>query len=181
MPRAGAERWDAESGKRQDVFYQTDGEHTVVRLALGPWDAAYVVFDPSGPQQPLATSEQPISMILSLLRSRRRGRVVQARTLIRNEPAFVELRDGGKVYRGEYQPAPSGSAARSAATGWWTVEAPTIPQPYAQVRDDPFDRGMKERWFGESSSSLEWQRLWLSPMNCSIRQWNLLGPFPNPG
>ena len=68
-------------------------------------------------------------------------------------------------------------------TGDWMVSvgSPTIPQPYAQVRDDPFDRGMKERWFGRQISGLEWQRLWLSPMNWSIRQWNLLGPFPNPG
>ena len=34
------ERWDAQSGKRQGIFYQTEGEHTVVRLALGGWDAS---------------------------------------------------------------------------------------------------------------------------------------------
>ena len=83
------------------------------------------------------------------------------------------------MYRGEYHPAP---LAPLELTGDWmvNVEPAVIPQPYAQVRDDPFDRGMKERWFGQSNSSLEWQRLWLAPINWSIRQWNLLGPFPNP-
>ncbi len=172
------ERWDAQSGKRQGVFYQTDGEHTVVRLALGPWDAAYLVFDPSGPEQSLQLSTTNVDDFV--LQPTPAGVAVQARTLIRKEPAFVELREGGQVYRGEYHPTP---LAPLELTGNWTVSvgSPTIPQPYAQVRDDPFDRGMKERWFGREDSGPEWQRLWLSPMNWSIRQWNLLGPFPNPG
>lgn len=109
-----------------------------------------------------------------------RGVAVQARALIRKEAAYVELREGGQVFRGEYIPAPLGPLE---ITGVWRVSvgSAAIPQSYAQVRDDLFDRGMKERWFSPEVSGLDWQRLWLSPTNWSIRQWNLLGPFPNPG
>ena len=42
------EKWEAPTGKRSPLFYETQGNKTLVRLALGPWDAAYVVFDPTG-------------------------------------------------------------------------------------------------------------------------------------
>jgi hypothetical protein len=45
------ERWNAHTAERTPLFYQSLGEKTVVRLSLGPWDAAYIVFDSTGPDQ----------------------------------------------------------------------------------------------------------------------------------
>jgi hypothetical protein len=173
-----AERWDAVSGQRSPVFYQTEPQSTLVRLALGPWDAAYIVFDHAGPHQVMkleATNVDEFHVEPSA-----DGKVtVHARTLLGKEGAFVELSEGGHRYRGEYHPAP---AAPLEIMGEWkvTVEAPSIPVPYAHVLDDPLDQGLGARWFEPNSTPRPWAQLWLSPMNCSIREWNVLGPFPNP-
>jgi hypothetical protein len=173
-----AERWDAHTGKRMPVFYQTQGSQTLVRLALAAWDAAYIVFDPSGPVQALELKAANLDEF-DVKASGAGELLVRGRALVDSKPVFIELKDGGKAYRGEYRPA---SIAPLELTGDWkvTVEGPAISLPYAQVRDDPQDRGMRERWFTEVAARPHWDQLWLSPMNCSLRQWNLLGPFPNP-
>ncbi len=173
-----AERWDAVTGKRLPVFYQTAGKHSLVRISLEAWDAAYVLFDPAGPAQPLELKSTNLDDF-HILRAEPDHATVQARDLVSVEPAFIELTQDGKVLRGEYKPA---AVAPLEITGAWevTVGASTIPLPYAQVRDDPNDLGVRERWF-EDKPHEAWAKLWLSPMNCSIREWNFIGPFPNPG
>jgi len=172
------ERWDAATGKREPVFYQTVGSHTLVRLTVHPWDAVYVLFDPSGPAQPLGLKTTNLDELV-VERANSNEALVRGRALVGKEAVFVELKEGERVYRGSYRPP---SIAPLELTGEWTVtvDSPTIQLPYADVRDDPQDQGLRDRWFAEQSPSTQWNRLWLSPMNCSIRQWNLIGPFPNP-
>ncbi|MGD0112578.1 MAG: glycosyl hydrolase [Armatimonadota bacterium] len=173
------ERWDGPTGKRMPVFYQTEGAQTVVRVAFGPWDAAYIVFDPSGSAQPLALQATNLDEF-AIERASAGEVVVRGRSVVGKGPAFVELGGNGKTWRGDYR-APSMASVE--ITGDWTVtvESPAISLPYADVRDDPDDRGQRERWYAEEPGTREWSRLWLSPLNCSIRKWNLIGPFPNPG
>lgn len=173
------ERWDAATGKRAPVFYQTTGSRSLVRLTLQPWDATYVVFDPSGPPQTLELKGTNLDELV-VERADSNEALVHGRALVGKDTAFVELRDGERVYRGDYRPPP---IAPLELTGEWTVtvDSPTVDLPYADVRDDPQDHGLRERWFAEESHSTQWNHLWLSPMNCSIRQWNLIGPFSNPG
>ncbi len=173
-----AERWDAATGKRLPVFYQTSGKHSLVRLSLEAWDAAYIVFDPAGPAQPLELKATNLDDV-HILETRSDQLLVQGRRVVSAEPAFIELSQGGKVYRGEYKPAP---AVPLEITGAWEVSVgePAISLPYTQVRDDPEDLGVRGRWFAARPEE-SWAQLWLSPMNCSIREWNFVGPFPNPG
>jgi hypothetical protein len=46
--------------------------------------------------------------------------------------------------------------------------------------DDPLDQGLGEHWFEPNTTHRPWEQVWLSPMNCALREWNVLGPFPNP-
>jgi hypothetical protein len=172
------ERWDAVTGQRSPVFYQTQTPRTLVRLSLGPWDAAYVVFDPSGPAQAMELKATNLDEFHIERTSADEVRV-HGKALSGKDPAFVELSDGHQRYRGEYRPAP---AAPLEIAGDWrvTVEAPAIPIPYAQVMDDPLDRGLGEHWFEPNTTHRPWEQVWLSPMNCALREWNVLGPFPNP-
>jgi len=172
------ERWDAVTGKREAIFYQTSGSGTLVRLRLDPWDASYIVFDQQGPAQPLELKATNLQEFY-IERQAAREVIVHGRALIGEEPAFVELHEGGQVYRGAYQPGP---VAPIELVGEWrvTVDAPTITLPYAEVMDDPRDNGLRDRWFEGDSAHRHWNRLWLSPMNWSLRSWNVVGPFPNP-
>jgi hypothetical protein len=178
--RAGGrpERWDAVSGKREPVFYQTHGSSTLVRLTLSPWDASYIVFDSEGPAQLLELNATNLDEFY-VARSTAGEAIVHGRGVTGNEPAFVELRDGDKVYRGAYQPA---AVSPLELAGEWTVtvDAPTVLLPYAEVKDDPRDDGLRERWFERDLAGTRWSRLWLSPMNWALRKWNVIGPFPNP-
>ena len=173
------EKWDAPTGQRTPLFYETQGEKTVVRLSLGPWDASYVVFEPSGLSQPLALSSTNLDEF-HVLHADKSKVTVHGRGVVRGEPLFLELQEGGSRYRGEYHP---GKAAPLEIKGDWnlTVESSQIPLPYAQVREDPADRGVRERWYARTEDKASWNPLWLSPLMRSIRQWNVMGPFPNPG
>ncbi|HZO99961.1 MAG TPA: glycosyl hydrolase [Terriglobia bacterium] len=172
------ERWDAVTGKYEPVYYQTAESHTLVRVSLHPWDATYIVFDPEGPAQDVQLNSMNLDEVI--IESASPAEItVRGRKLAGEKAAFVELKQGEKTYRGNYQP---GSIAPLEISGEWTVtvDSPTITLPYADVKDDPEDRGLRERWFEKESPIMAWDRLWLSPMNCSIRKWNLIGPFPNP-
>jgi glycosyl hydrolase family 106( putative alpha-L-rhamnosidase)/glycosyl hydrolase family 2 len=172
------ERWDAVTGKRDHVYYQSAGPRTLVRLTLHPWDATYIVFDPEGPAQSLELNATNLDELV-IEPAKSTEVTIRGRALIGKESVFVELKEGKKVYRGSYRPA---SVAPLELTGLWTttVESPTIQLPYAYVKDDPQDRGLRERWFAEDSHIKPWDRLWLSPMNCTLRKWNVIGSFPNP-
>lgn len=172
------ERWDAVTGKREAVFYQSSDAGTLVRMTLGPWDACYIVFDPAGSPQLLELQATNLDEFY-LQRSSASEAIVWGRALTTKGPAFVALRDGDKVFRGTYQPA---AAAPLELTGDWavTIDAPAVSLPYAEAQDDPHDAGLRQRWYEANSDGKRWNRLWLSPMNCSLRKWNVIGPFPNP-
>ncbi len=172
------EKWEAPTGKRSPLFYETQGDKTVVRLALGPWDAAYVVFDPAGPAQPLALAATDLEEF-HVLRADEKQVVVHGRSVPGDKTGSVELQKGQTRYRGEYQ---SKSAAPLEISGEWnvTVEASSIDSPYAQVREDPTGRGLKERWYAKTGDKASWNSLWLAPQMRSIRKWNVIGLFPNP-
>jgi hypothetical protein len=172
------EKWEAPTGKRSPLFYETQGEKTLVRLALGPWDAAYVVFDPTGADQPLALAATNLEEF-DVLRADEKQVVVHGRGVPGDKTGYVELQKGQTRYRGEYH-AKSGPALEI-SSGWnVTVEAPSIDAPYAQVREDPTGRGLKERWYANAGTGVDWNPLWLSPQMRSIQKWNAIGLFPNP-
>jgi hypothetical protein len=90
--RGRPERWDAVSGKREPVFYQTHGSSTLVRLTLGPWDASYIVFDSEGPAQLLELKATNLNEFY-VARSTPGEVIVRGRGVTGKERAFVELRD----------------------------------------------------------------------------------------
>ena len=172
------EKWDAPTGKRSPLFYETEGNKTLVRLALGPWDAAYVVFDAAGAEQTLALVETNLEEF-HVVRADPMQVVVHGRSVPGDETGYVELNKGDSWYRGELK---AKIAAPLDISNEWTVtvEAPTIDLPYAQVREDPAGRGLKERWYAKTDDRASRNRLWLSPQMRSIRKWNVIGMFPNP-
>jgi hypothetical protein len=149
-----------------------------MRLALGPWDAAYVVFDSTGAEQSLALAETNLEEF-QVLRADEKQLVVHGRGVPGDKTGYVELQKDTGRYRGEYH---SKSAAPLEISSAWnvTVEAPTIDLQYAQVREDPAGRGLQERWYAKTGDRASWNRLWLSPQMRSIRKWNVIGLFPNP-
>ena len=87
------EKWEAPTGKRSPLFYETQGNKTLVRLALGPWDAAYVVFDPTGPAQPVALAATNLEEF-EVLHADDKQVVVHGRGVPGGKTGFVEFQRG---------------------------------------------------------------------------------------
>ena len=172
------EKWEAPPGKRSPLFYETQGDKTLVRLALGPWDAAYVVFDPTGADQPLALATTNLEEF-HVLRADEKQVVVHGRGVPGDKTGYVELQKGKSRYRGEYH---SKSAPPLEISSEWnvTVEAPSIDLPYAQVREDPTGRGLKERWYAKTGDKASWNPLWLAPADALDPEVECDWPVPEP-
>ncbi|MCL5006252.1 MAG: hypothetical protein M1404_06925 [Acidobacteria bacterium] len=172
------ERWNAHTAERTPLFYQSLGDRTAVRMSLGPWDAAYVVFDAAGPEQTLALRSTNFDEIF-ITNAQNNEVTVRGRGVVTDHHSLVAvLGKAGQEFKGLYNPP---DLKPLEVTGNWsvTVEGSSIALPYALVADDPQAVGMRERWYGQKQDHLQWNTLWLSPMNHSIREWNVIGPFPN--
>lgn len=172
------ERWDAHTAQRSPLFYENRASRTRVRLSLGAWDACYVVFDPSGPRQDLALQSTNLDD-LYIVQAGPAEVTVRGRSLANGKPLIVSLAGTQQKFRGTYQPP---AAKPLEITGDWTatIDGGSIPAPYALALDDPRDRGLGAKWYRANKGRLNWKPLWLAPLNYGIRDWNIIGPFPNP-
>jgi alpha-L-rhamnosidase len=173
------ERWDAHTGLRAPLFYESVKQGTLIRIKLDPWDAAYVTFDAQGPSQHFAVESTNLDDF-HILDETAIGVTVSARSLIPNQAAAsIVLVKDGKKYKGQYAPQ---RATPKEIVGDWTVtiEAPEISFPYVHTLEDPENVGVASAWYTRSQDELPWQGYWLSPMTNSLSTWNVIGPFPNP-
>ena len=171
------ERWDAETGLRAPVFYQSTTSGTRIRLKLEAWDAVYIVFDPKG----LSQSLELVSTNLDdfhVLDAGPGNVTVHVTSAVPSSGGMVELVGDGKHFHGSVPP----TAPAQVIEGDWqvTVGAQTIAAPYALVADDPDNIGSKNAWYAATKDELNWQEHWLSPMRYALQAWNVIGPFPNP-
>jgi hypothetical protein len=172
------EKWDALSGKRSPLFYVNRPQGTEVRLDFAPWDAYYVVFNPLEGQgqkaELVSTNAESLEVVA------RQPDAIQARV---SAPATqpdleVTMRADGQIYR-----------ARSAMTrlnpislsGNWQFrpELERVEVPYVKVKDAPEGEGEKLGWSSPTFDANAWPSLWLSEAENTVRNWNVIGPFPN--
>jgi hypothetical protein len=172
------EKWDALTGQRSPLFYVNRSDGTEVRLEFGPWDAYYVVFNPlSGPGQPaelVSTNAESLSIASPA------GQALEVRV---SAPATqndvqVTLRAGGKIFAARapiipLQPLP--------LTGTWKFrpEPARVAVPYVRVRDGKAGEGEAQGWSHSDFDDAAWPSLWLSEAENTVRDWNVIGPFPN--
>ena len=54
-----------------------------------------------------------------------------------------------------------------------------VAVPYAQVKDDPANEGERLGFAQPNFDDSTWSSFWLSEAQNTIRNWNVIGPFPN--
>jgi len=172
------EKWDALSGKRSPLFYVNRAEGTEVRLDFGPWDAYFVVFNPlEGPGQKaelVSTNAESLAVV-----SRQADAIqVRASAPCTQRDLEVTMRADGKTYRArspivELKPIP--------LSGNWDFrpEPERVGVPYVKVKDAKEGEGEKLGWSGAHLDDAAWPSLWLSEEENTVRNWNVIGPFPN--
>ncbi|ADV83033.1 glycosyl hydrolase [Terriglobus saanensis] len=172
------ERWDAETGLRVPLFYESTPDGTIIRLKLDAWDAAYIVFDLAGASQTLRLETTNLDDF-HIVKEDSSGVTVRVTSLLPATGGRLALTKDEKRYHGSL---PSPSTAFQAIEGSWevTVGAPVIEAPYALSVEDPNNLGSDAAWYAKTRVELDWRELWLSPMRYSLQSWNVIGPFPNP-
>ena len=172
------EKWDALTGQSSSVFYVNRASGTEVLLNFDPWDAYYVVFQPlhGSPQQAELISTnaeklQPVSQVHDSL-------VVSATAPAEQQSIDISLRANGKTLRARTA-LPSVKPVTLDGPWDFRPEPDQVAVPYAHVKDAPEGEGDRlgfgQRGFDDSS----WPSLWLNEAQNTVRNWNIIGPFPN--
>jgi hypothetical protein len=172
------EKWDALTGALSPLFHVNRTDGTEVRLAFGPWDAYYVVF------QPLGTARQEAELVSTNAESLQViSRDPQAIRVRLSAPATLDkvqvaLRAAGQTYQAQTL---TGALKPISLGGDWSFrpQPEKISVPYARVMDSAKDRGAELGWNRADFDDTEWPSLWLSEAQNTVRNWNVIGPFPN--
>ena len=149
-----------------------------MRLDFAPWDAYYVVFNPlEGPGQQaelVSTNAESLAVV-----SRRPDAIeVRASAPATQHDLDVTMRADGRTYKAR---APISELKPIALGGDWDFrpEPARVGVPYAKVQDAEEGEGEKLGWAHAEFDDAQWPSLWLSEAENTIRNWNVIGPFPN--
>ena len=172
------EKWDALSGKRSPLFYVNRAEGTEVRLDFGPWDAYFVVFNPlEGPGQKaelVSTNAESLAVV-----SRQADAIqVRASAPCTQRDLEVTMRADGRTYRAH---SPIAELKPIPLSGNWDFrpEPERVGVPYVKVKDAKEGEGEKLGWSRAHFDDAAWPSLWLSEAENTVRNWDVIGPFPN--
>ena len=172
------ELWDPMDGnKKKAVYWKQDGR-TIVPLKLAAWDGVYVVFG--------AEDRAPQTIVtgtnLKDLQLEEEAGGVEAKGWLpaSEKQAWLEGSWKGKSFRGVKENRQPVERQVLASHGWeFRIEGRSVHVPYAQtmVVGENEGRGMG---FGETEyNDRAWETVWISREGRTIRDWNLIGPFPN--
>jgi hypothetical protein len=172
------EKWDALSGEHSPLWYTNTPEGTEVSVSFGPWDAGYVVFrsEKTPPQDLRLVSSNAEKLDLV---SREPGTVkVHTVTPATTDRIEINLGAGKEAYRGAV--AAGGLAPIALSDEWqFRPEPDRVAVPYARVKDAATEDGAAADWVRPDFDDTAWPELWLSEAQNTLRNWNVIGPFPN--
>jgi hypothetical protein len=172
------EKWDALTGKYSALFYVSRPNGTEVWLDFDAWDAYFVVFRTlqGSPQQTNLLSTNAHN--LKLISHDANSIVVTASAPAGQGSIEIAMRSDGRTFRAH---SPFTSSEPIPLTGAWEFrpEPAQVPVPYAQVKDASVNEGESLGFAQTDFDDTAWSPLWLSEAQNTIRNWNLIGPFPN--
>jgi hypothetical protein len=175
------EKWDAADASRTPLNYYSGSDGTQLHLHFEPWEAYYVVFpeQASSARSGWNVEKTNLETVTSVAA---RGGTVQVRgtaALAGNAPLFAEVKDSsGALFRGSVKP-PELKPIELAGDWSFTPTRTPVAAPYGMTRIDYNNTGERDGWHKKEYSDVTWTRTWLSRERFTIRQWSLLGPFPN--
>jgi len=172
------EKWDARTGTQEPLFYTNGPTGTDVRLNLEPWDAFYVVFHP--------LTGTPQGMVLEATNAEKLDGISNKGTAIgvhvsgpaSTSETYVELRKDAEIYKGKIS---GGTAESIDLSGAWQFRPKLdhVSVPYAKVSLASYKTGIAAGWADPGFDDSDWPEMWLNQEQTTIRQWEVIGPFPN--
>jgi hypothetical protein len=172
------ELWDPTDGNRKKAVYWKQDGRTIVPLKLNAWDGVYVVLgvEDRAPQTIMTGTN------LEDLQLEEKTDGVEAKGWLpaSEKQGWVEGSWKGKGFRAvKENPRPAKRQVLS-AEGWeFQVAGGGVQAQYAQTMVVGEGEG-REMGFAEVGyNDRAWDTAWLSREGRTIREWNLIGPFPN--
>jgi len=171
------EKWDALTGEKSPLWGTDSYGGTEVRLTFGPWDGYFVVFEPgTAPRIPplISTNAESLEFV-----SQESG-VIKLRVLTPATAAGVvaKLGDETRPYSGALEAG--GVPPMHLGDEWqFRPEPDRVAVHYAKVKDAPSESGPAGSWHRQEFDDSAWPETWLSEAQNTLRNWNMIGPFPN--
>jgi hypothetical protein len=199
-----AEKWDASDARREPLYCSVHEGGLQVRLHFDPWEAYYVVLRHS--DEPSTARLLKTNMERSILLSGDKDGLILrgSAPLSEAKSVYAELEEAdGRKYRGSLELAESlppielndgwqftlesaGTDGRRSeidsdphAERRFKIPVVSYPMPYALMKEDLLGEGMQLGWHRIDFPAPDWRRTWLSRERLTIRDWHVIGPFPN--
>lgn len=171
------ERWDAASGEVCDLVYWHRGERTEVLIELTAWDGFHIAFRPSRERSGVSISASRTNFTIGSIE----GNTVRGR----GPASEREFRAEGRYLDRPFRIAQVNTEPVEAQTisphGWtFTPTAERLPMRYAREMVVAEGTGCDAGFAEASYNDRTWPLNLLSAERFTIRQWWLIGPFPNP-
>lgn len=173
------ELWDPADGTRKPSVYWQENGRTVVPLKLNAWDGMYVVLAPkqdAGPQVTMTGTN-----IVGLELQEHAGTVGAKGWISASEKeGWMQGSWKGKPFRAAKENRQPAKLQALSPQGWeFQVEGSGVEVLYGQTALVGDGEG-EAMGFGETGyNDRAWETVWLSRQSKTIREWNVIGPFPN--
>jgi len=174
------ELWDPTDGNKKTLVYWNQDGRTIVPLKLTAWDGVFVVFDPGQGAAP-QTAITGTNLEGLELEEKATGAEAKGWLQASEKQAWLEGSWKGKPFRVAKENQQSRSLQVLPPRGWEFQVEGQVQVPYAQTNVVREGEGLN-MGFGEAGyNDRAWETAWISRESRTIRDWNLIGPFPNAG
>lgn len=173
--------WDPASGERRDTPYWIKGARTVIPLNLHIWDAIYVVFDKAQARHPQICVTDTNLESYTLQISPHGDLIVEGEGPSSHSQLYIQGRKGNKEFRVcENKTRPIKPQVLT-SDGWkFKPEKDTVEVRYAREKVVPTGLGLAAGFAEPNYSDNTWTLAHLSSERTTLRNWWVLGPFPDP-
>jgi hypothetical protein len=174
-----AELWDPTTGKRRDLTHWVENNRTSIPLELDAWDAAYIVLQPE--QRAPRTSVLKTNLMNYTLEEDASGKTVLRGNLFSSEEkAYAEGVRSGSPYHVEESNKEQAKPQVLSSEGWrFGPVGKELEIRYARERLARSGEGEIAGFAQSDYNDNIWSLVSLSPERLTIRDWWVLGPFPN--
>jgi len=175
------ELWDPATGERRDAYYWEKEGRTYIPLQFEAWDATYIVFqkEKESPKHPTIWRTNLKNYHLKMDaggESRLQGEVPSAEKKI-----YVEGERAGKSFRLEEVNHQRADVQVLPSEGWrFKVEEKEVTVRYVREKLVEVGTGEAAGFNRPEYNDRIWNLTSLEPQRFTLRDWWVIGPFPNP-
>jgi len=173
------ELWDPTTGKKRDITHWVENNRTSIALELDAWDATYIVLQPE--ERAPRTSVLKTNLKSYTLEEDASGKTVFRGNLVSSEErAYVEGVKSGKPYRVEESNKEQANPQVLSPEKWrFSLTEKELEIRYARERLARNGEGEVAGFARSNYNDNVWGLVSLSPERLTVRDWWVLGPFPN--